>query len=55
MLNLKVEKLQATIMQQQQEIETLTTQLEKQATQLQEASAQLEVNQPAAKAVVNKH
>jgi len=52
---LKVEKLQATIMQQQQEIETLTTKLREQATEIEEASAQLEVNQPATKAVVNKH
>src|SRR5581483_588385 len=54
MLNLKVEKLQATVAQQHKQIETLTTQLKEQAAQIQKVSAQLEVSKPAAKVVVNK-
>jgi hypothetical protein len=47
MLNLKVKELQATVAQQQQQIEALTTGLQK-------VSAQLEVNKPAPQVVVNK-
>jgi hypothetical protein len=47
MLNLKVEKLQATVAQQQKQIEALTAGLQK-------VSAQLEVNKPAPKVVANK-
>jgi hypothetical protein len=54
MLNDKVQKLQATVAQQQKQIETLTAQLKEQAAQIQKVSAQLEVNKPAAKVVVNK-
>jgi hypothetical protein len=54
MLNLKVQNMQATIAQQQQQIETLTAQLKEQATQIQKASDQLEMNRPTAKVVVNK-
>jgi hypothetical protein len=46
MLDQTVESLQATITQQQQQIETLTTQLKE--------NAQLEVNKPEVKVVVNK-
>ena len=62
MLNDKVEKLQATAVQQQKQIATLTaqlreqavqftTQLKEQAAQIQKVSAQLEVSKPAARVV----
>src|SRR5205823_6032393 len=54
MLNLKVQNLRATVTQQQQQIETLTAQLKENAAQIQKANAQLEMNKPAAKVVVNK-
>jgi hypothetical protein len=54
MLNLKVEKLQATVAEQHKQIETLTAQLNQQAAQIQKVSAQLEVNKPAPRVVVNK-
>ena len=47
MLNLKVKELQATVAQQQKQIEALTTGLQK-------VSAQIEVNKPAPQVVVNK-
>ena len=47
-LNGKVEKLQATVVQQQKQIETLTAQLKEQAAQIQKVSTQLLVNKPAA-------
>jgi hypothetical protein len=53
MLNLKVDKLQATVAQQKKQIEILTTQLKGQAAQIQKVSAQLEVNKPAAQTVMN--
>ena len=49
-----IESLQATITQQQQQIETLTAQLKEQSAQIQKASAQLEMSEPVAKVVVNK-
>jgi hypothetical protein len=54
MLNLKVQNLQATVAQQQQQIETLTAQLKENAVQIQKANAQLQMRKPAAKVVVNK-
>jgi len=65
MLNDKVEKLQATITWQQQQIETLTaqlkeqaaqftTQLKEEAAQIQKVSAQLEMSKPAPQVVANK-
>jgi hypothetical protein len=54
MLNLKVQNLRATVLQQQQQIERLTAQLQDNTAQIQKASAQLEVNEPEAKVVVNK-
>src|SRR5215831_2249195 len=54
MLDRTVDSLQATITQQQQQIQTLTAQLKEQAAQIQKASAQLEMRKPTAKAVVNK-
>ena len=50
-LNGKVEKLQATVVQQQKQIEVLTGQLKEQAAQIQKVSAQLEVRKPAAQVV----
>jgi uncharacterized coiled-coil protein SlyX len=54
MLNLKVDKLQATVARQKKQIEVLTAQLKEQAAQIQKVSAQLEVRTPAAKTVANK-
>lgn len=61
MLNNKVEKLEATvaqqqnqIAQQQKQIETLTGQLSQQAEQIQKVSAQLEMIRPTPR-VVNNH
>jgi len=54
MLNRKVQNLQTTVTQQQQQIETLTAQLKEQAAQIQKASAKLEMRKPAAKVVVDK-
>jgi hypothetical protein len=53
MLNGKVEKLEATVAQQQKQIETLTTQLKEQAAQIQKVSAQLEVSKAAPQTVLN--
>jgi hypothetical protein len=53
----KVEKLknefQATVAQQQKEIQALTAQLKEQAAQIQKVSAKLEMNRPAARTVLN--
>ena len=54
MLNQKVEQLQATVTQQQQQIETLTTQLREQAAQIQKVSAQLEMVRPTPRVVENR-
>jgi hypothetical protein len=54
MLNLKVEKLQVKVAQQDKQIETLTAQLKEQAAQIQKVSAQLEVSKPAPRVVMNK-
>ena len=43
----KVEKLEATVAQQQKQIETLTAELREQAAQIQKVSAQLELRKPA--------
>jgi hypothetical protein len=51
MLNLKVEKLQATIAQQQ--IEILTAHLKEQATQIQQVSDQVEMSKPARRMVAS--
>jgi hypothetical protein len=53
MLNLKVDKLQATVSEQKKQIKILTTQLKEQAAQIQKVSAQLEVKKPAAKVVLS--
>ena len=53
----KIEKLkndfQATVAQQQKEIESLTAQLKEQAAQIQKVSAQLEMSRPAARTVLS--
>jgi hypothetical protein len=54
MLNDKVGKLEATVAQQQKQIETLTAQLKEQAAQIQSVSAQLEMVRPAPRVVENR-
>ncbi len=54
MLNLEVQNLEATISQQQNQIEVLTSQVKEQVTQIQKVNARLEMNKPAAKIIVNK-
>jgi hypothetical protein len=54
MLNLEVQDLEATIAQQQQQLETLAAQLKKQTTQMQNVNAQLEIRKPVAKVIANK-
>ena len=54
MLNLQVQDLEATIAQQQQQIETLTVQLKKQTAQIQNVNAQLEMRKPSAKMILNE-
>ena len=50
----KVEEQQASISQLKGEMQTMVAQLKDQAAQIQKVSAQLEVNKPAPKVVVNK-
>jgi hypothetical protein len=52
--NLKVQNLQATVTQNQKQIETLTAQLKEQTAQIQKVNAQLEMKKPATKVIVNK-
>jgi hypothetical protein len=54
MLNLEVQSLEAGISQQQQEIEILIAQIKEQTAQIQKVNARLEMNQSAAKIIVNK-
>ena len=54
MLNLEVQDLEATITQQQQQIETLSVQLKEQASQIQNVNTQLEMRKPTAKMIMNK-
>jgi len=49
----KVEKLEATAVEQQKEIKTLTASLKEQALQIQKVSAQLAVSKPAPQMVLN--
>jgi uncharacterized coiled-coil protein SlyX len=53
-INKKVDKLQATVAQQQRQIETLTAQLREQAAQIQKVSAQLEMVRPTPRVVENR-
>ena len=50
----KVEKLEATAAQQQQEIRALTASLKEQASQIQKVSAQVEMSKSAPRVVLNK-
>src|SRR5262249_15496264 len=50
----KLEELQKTVAQQQNGMEVLTAQLKEQAVQIQKVCSQLEMNQPAAKVVMNE-
>src|SRR4029077_18130120 len=50
----KVEKLEATVAQQQKQIETLTALLAEQAVQIQKVSAQVEMIKPAPRVVENR-
>jgi hypothetical protein len=50
----QVEKLEATVAQQQKQIETLTAQLKEQAAQIQKVSAQVEMIKPAPRVVENR-
>jgi hypothetical protein len=52
-LNGEVEKLEATVAQQQKQIEVLTAQLKEHAAQIQKVSAQLQVSKPASRTVLN--
>jgi len=54
MLNQKVDQLQATVTEQQKQIETLTSQLKEQAAQIQKVSAQLEMVRSAPRVVENR-
>ena len=49
MLNLEVQDLEATITQNQQQLERLAARLKKQAAQIDKVNAQLELCKPAAK------
>src|SRR5437016_12948918 len=53
-INKKVDKLQATVAQQQRQIETLTAQLREQAAQIQKVSAQLEMVKSTPQMVENR-
>lgn len=51
----KNQEQEATIAQQQKEIEALKAGLKEQASQIQKVSAQLELSKPASKTVLNNH
>jgi hypothetical protein len=53
-LNLEVQDLEATITQQQQQIETLTAQIKEQIAQIQNVNAQLETRKPSARMILNE-
>ena len=54
MINSKLQNLQATVTLEQQQLETLSTQLKEHAAQIQKVNAQLERRKPAPKVIVNK-
>ena len=54
MLNLELQNLEATISQQQNQIEMLTAQVKEQIEQIHKVNARLEMNKPAAQIIVNK-
>ena len=53
-LNIEVQNLEATISQQQNQIEILTARIQEQIAQIQKVNARLEMNKPAAKIIANK-
>ena len=55
MLDRTIQSLQATIAQQQQQLATLAAQLKDNAMQIQKANHQLEIREPAARVVMEKH
>ena len=54
MLNLEIQNLEATISQQQNQIEMLTSQVKEQIAEIQKVNIRIEMNKPAAKNIVNK-
>jgi hypothetical protein len=54
MLNLEVQSLEATISQQQNQIEILTGKVKEQIAEIQKVNARIEMNKPAEKNIVNK-
>jgi multidrug resistance efflux pump len=54
MVNLEVQSLEATISQQQNQIEILTAQIKEQIAQIQQVNACVEMKKPAAITIVNK-
>jgi hypothetical protein len=54
MLNLELQNLEATISQQQNQIEMLAAQIKEQIEQIQKVNARIEMNKPAAKNIVNQ-
>jgi hypothetical protein len=54
MLNLKVQKLRAAAVHQQQQLKTLTTKLKEQAAQIKEVNTGLETSKPAPQAIADK-
>ena len=54
MLNLEVQNLEATISQQQNQIEMLAARIKEQIEQIHKVNARLEMNKPAAQTIVNK-
>jgi uncharacterized coiled-coil protein SlyX len=54
MLNFEVQSLEATISQQQNQIEILTGKVKEQIAEIQKVNARIEMNKPAEKNIVNK-
>jgi hypothetical protein len=54
MLNLEVQNLEATISQQQNQIQILTAQVKEQIAEIQKVNARLEMNKQPATTIVNK-
>ena len=54
MVNLEVQRLEATISQQHNQLEILTARIKEQIAQIQKINARLEMNKPASKVIVNK-
>jgi hypothetical protein len=54
MLNLELQNLEATILQQQNQIEMLTARIKEQIAQIHKVNARLEMKKPAPQIIVNK-